>query len=511
MYCNNYSRRMDLARARWGQTCRVNNSGYTPGMESTDHPSGRGDAGRAWLESLPPAKRQSAGAALEALPRDVEGAGESLPLVVAAWILADPSLAAELLDAWLDTADEKGHLSPSFPVVCQWVEWLCRILPDADAFRLRVLPRLARYLEGTFDRYDVKGTALPVWPSAAEALFPEEYAPERFTVDLPVLLWNEAEAFCCLGKDREQDYAKTLDMAEGEQRELDVWLKETFWNVETAMFHRYDQDRNIPDTSPCGVVPLVWRGRTQNMTEALRGRATNGETRGGGVRAHSLFFALLLRTPHNTLVARMLREGLPSAPTAIEAAVWGVLSAAADQARAAYTHDIPAAVRWLDIHGRGVARVGMSVAALLLLLLLGWGIAQRERLPMADLVELERQAQRAADEGQHDRAAMLYGRAARHGRSAYFRYRQAGEWLRQGHGEAAERAYRELLREEPRAPNVRLNLALAVWQQGRREEAVELYREVAQDPALAAYPDVVRRAQLALELAARQMALDRED
>ncbi|MDY0150485.1 MAG: hypothetical protein RBT03_10430, partial [Kiritimatiellia bacterium] len=257
-------------------------------MESTDHPSGQGDAGRAWLESLPPAKRQPAGAALAALPRDLAGAGEALPLVVAAWILADPSVAAKLLDAWLDTADEKGYLRPSFPVVCQWVEWVCRVLPDPTDFRLRMLPKLARYIEGAFDRYDVKGTALPVWPSAAEALFPEEYASERFTVDLPVLLWNEAEAFCCLGKDREQDFAKTLDMVEGEQRELDVWLKETFWNVETAQFHRYDQGRNIPDTSPCGGVPLVWRGRTQDMTEALRGRATNGEMRGGGARSHSL-------------------------------------------------------------------------------------------------------------------------------------------------------------------------------------------------------------------------------
>ena len=58
---------------------------------------------------------------------------------------------------------------------------------------------------------------------------------------------------------------------------------------------------------------------------------------------------------------------------------------------------------------------------------------------------------------------------------------------------------------------MRLNLALAVWQQGRREEAVELYREFAQDPAMAAHPDLIRRAQLALELAVRQIALDRED
>ena len=480
-------------------------------MELTDHPSGRCDAGRVWLESLPSAKRKAAGAALEALPRDIKEAGESLPLVVAAWILADPIMAAELLEAWLDTADEKGHLSPSCPVVCQWAEWVSQALPEGDTFRWRILSKLARYLEGAFDRYDVKGTALPVWPSEAEALFPAEYAPERFTVDLAVLLWNEAEAFCCLGKDREQEYFKTLDMAEGEQRELDVWLKETFWNVDTAMFHRYDLGRNIPDASPCGLIPLVWRGRTQNMTEALRGRATHGEVGIWPVRAQILIFALLLRTPHNTLVARLLREGLTLAPTPIESAVWCVLAAAAEQARTAYTHDIPAAVRWLDTHGRGVARAGLGVAILLLLLLLGRGIVQRERPPVTDLVELERQAQLASGEGRHDRAAMLYGRAARHGRSPYFRYRQAGEWLRQGHGDAAERAYRELLQEEPGAPNVRLNLALAVWQQGRREEAVELYREFAQDPAMAAHPDLIRRAQLALELAVRQIALDRED
>ncbi len=75
---------------------------------------------------------------------------------------------------------------------------------------MRLLPKLARYLEGALIA-TTWGTALPLWPSAEEALFPAEYAPERFTVDLAVLLRNEADAFCRLAEDREEEYAKTLD------------------------------------------------------------------------------------------------------------------------------------------------------------------------------------------------------------------------------------------------------------------------------------------------------------
>ncbi len=75
----------------------------------------------------------------------------------------------------------------------------------------------------------------------------------------------------------------------------------------------------------------------------------------------------------------------------------------------------------------------------------------------------------------------------------------------------AERVYRELLADTSGAPNVRLNLALAVWRQGRREEALRLYREFAEDPAMAAVPGLAERARLAADLAERQLALDRED
>lgn len=468
--------------------------------------------GRAWLESLPASEAKAAAAGLAALPVDAAAAGEALPLVIAAWTLVDPARAADLLEAWLATADAAGNLTPPCPVVCQWAERIVQALPDGEAFRARILPALARCFVREFDRYDVNGFALPLWPSAAEALFPAEYAQDRFTVDLAVLLSNEAESFCCLAQDREAEYAKVLDNAEGEQRELDVWLKESFWDAEESTFHGYQAGGACKrDGSPCGFIPLAWGGRTLEMVEGLRARAATWNPRIWPVRAWVLFFALLLRTPHNTVVARMRRDGLPAGASPVEAAAWGVLSAGADKARAAYIGDVPKSVRWLDAQGRRLARAGLAGAVLLLAGLLGWGVFQRERPPMADLMDLERQAQQASFDGRHAQAAALFGQAARRGRATYFRYRQAGEWMHLGHVDAAEEAYRALLAEEPGSPNVRLNLALAVWRQGRREEALALYRDFAGDPESADYPNLVDRARLAVELIQRQMALDRED
>ena len=79
--------------------------------------------------------------------------------------------------------------------------------------------------------------------------------------------------------------------------------------------------------------------------------------------------------------------------------------------------------------------------------------------------------------------------------------------MRQGQPDLAEAVYRELLVREPEAPNVRMNLALAVVQQGRREEALELYRALADGNE--AYPELAARARLASELIQRQIDLDR--
>ena len=152
-----------------------------------------------------PSGRRDSDAGPEALPLDAASAGASLPLAIAGWTLTDPARAAALLEEWLGTADEKGRLTPPCPVACQWAERVIQALPGGEALRVRLLPKLARYLEGAFDRYDTGGSALPLWPSAEEALFPAEYAPGRFTVDLAVLLWNEADAFCRLAEDREEE------------------------------------------------------------------------------------------------------------------------------------------------------------------------------------------------------------------------------------------------------------------------------------------------------------------
>ena len=74
----------------------------------------------------------------------------------------------------------------------------------------------------------------------------------------------------------------------------------------------------------------------------------------------------------------------------------------------------------------------------------------------------------------------------------------------------AEAAYQEILKEEPDAPNIRLNQALAVLGLGRREEARDLYRAFAESEEGRRHPELRERARLAAELIDQQLALDRE-
>jgi tetratricopeptide (TPR) repeat protein len=480
-------------------------------MDSTDQLSGESGAGGAWLESIPAPSRAAARSALRELPRDAATAGEGLPLAIAAWTAADPSVAASLFEDWLATADGDGNLSPSLPVAAQWAGRIADRLPEPDGFLDRILPTLARCVEREFEHHDAKGSGLPLWPSAAEAMFPSEVAPGRFTVDLAVLLCNEAESFCRLASDREAEYAKALANAEGEQHDLDLWLAQTFWNEEESVFYRYDEGRaSEPDRSPCGWVPLAWGGCSAGMGEALRARAAEAWTSAAWTaRGWIVFFALLLESPQKGLAGQMLRAGLPGPASPLETCVWTVLAAEAERARVEREREVPRAARWIDAHGRRLV-AGLALGAVgLLFALLARGVAMRERPPAADLVELERQARQAAAEGEHGQAAAIYGRAAEQGRSAYFRYRQAGEWMKLGYFEAAEEAYRALLAEEPGTPNAQLNLALAVLMQGRREEALALYRSFAEGPALEDYPDLAARAFLAIDLLTIQLDLDR--
>ena len=466
--------------------------------------------GRAWLDALPAKTAKEAAAAMAALPADAAAAGAHVPLAIAAWTLADPAVAVDLLEEWLAQADENGNLEPACPVACQLAERVVEVWPDSEARMSRLLPALGKILTRAFARFDAGGTGLPRWPSVAEALIPAEFAPGRFTVDLAILLSNEAAAFCRLATGRAELDRASGD-AEGEQRELDVWLNQTFWNEEVSAFDRLDEGaESRPDFSACGFFPLVWEERTEAMSAGLRSRAAELDALDWPPRAWILFFALLLKTPHNSVVAQMRRRGLPDGAAPIEQAAWTVLALGADAARATYLEAIPPAVRWLDAHGRALMRGSLACGAALLVVLLGRGVFQRENRGGGDVDDLERRARIAAEEGEHARAAALYGKAARRGNAAYFRYRQGGEWMRLEQYADAEAAYRDVLARAPDAPNARMNLALAVLQQGRREEALELYRAFAADPASASLPELAGRARLAAELVERQLALDRQ-
>ncbi len=457
------------------------------------------------MDSLSGKMAKDVQAALADLPREATEAGNELPLVIAAWSVADAEVAARLMEEWLATADAEGNVFPACPLLCQLAERVADAQADPERWLLRILPVLARGVVREVDRYDAKGTGLPLWPSAAEAWVPTEFAPNRFTVDLAVLLSNEVSAFCELAKGREE-FNRALDLAESEQRELDEWLNQNFWNEETALFYRYDEaQESVPDVSACGFFPLVWGGRTVEMVEGLRPRTVEWKAESWSARAWVLYFWMLLGTPHHSVVAQMRRAGIPAGASPVEVAAWTVLSASADRL---VSKPRSALVRWLDAHVGGLARTAIVCGVLGLLGLMGWGYAHRESVNATDFSQMERRARLACAEGKHDRAAALYGQAARRGRTAYFRYRQANEWMHLEQFADAERAYRSLLAREPNAPNVRLNLALSIWRQGRLEEALGLYRGFAEAEDGESVPELVSRAQLAMDLVERQMELD---
>jgi len=475
-------------------------------MSSTVEQLPDGTPGRAWLAALSRKRVREAEAALAALPTTVAMAGDSLPLVIVAWCRVDPARAAQLLEQWLSTADAKGVLTPSCVMVCQLVDWIADALPDPEPFLARILSGLARCVEGNAERYDPGGTGLPLWPTKEEAWFPSEYAPGRFTVDLAVLLSNEAAAFCRLAEGHPAVDSAAND-AEGEQRDLDGWLQDQFWNAEESTFYRYDgEGQSLPDPSLCGLIPLVWGMRTAEVTEGIRPRVSEWSHADWPPRAWILFFAMLQRTAHHGVRTQMRSSGLPEGASELETAVWTLLLADSESRQLQSRGERSAPVRWMEAHSQSLRRSFVVGGVLLLTGLMGWQVYHRESTGILDLNQLERRARQACDDGKHGRAAALYGQASQQGRAAYFRYRQAGEWLHLGDSAEAEKTYRALLQEEPEAPNLQMNMALSVLRQGRQEEALELYRHVAADNG--AYPELAARARLAVELIESQRSLD---
>ena len=275
------------------------------------------EPGRAWLESLPVSAATEVAPALAALPRVCGAAGDDLPVVIAAWTLAEPTVAAQLLEDWLATADAVGMLNPPSPVAARLAEHIAEALPDADAeaFMARILPQLAKYLDPLFERYDLRGTGLPFWPSAEEAWFPAEFAQGRFTVDLAVLLANEAASFIRLAAgSSDPEMMRVADIAEGERRELADWLQTSFWDEESSAFDRVEANGEVQPDLLCAGCSADRDGHGGNGCR-LRARlpamlAINGR------RGRSVCFAMLMRTPHHSVVARMrgaVSETLPIA------------------------------------------------------------------------------------------------------------------------------------------------------------------------------------------------------
>ena len=362
------------------------------------------------------------------------------------------------------------------------------------------------------EAYDPEGRGLARWRNREEALFPEDWEEGWVTVDAMVLMSRELHAVMDAGYGGAD--GEGLDFAEGCLRDLDDWLAESFWDPERERMMRWDEEGEEEleeDESPAGFFALAWPGAEAGLTEALRPRCLAsvklGAEGGWTVRGWLKFFEVLLADGvHRQIWSEMARRGLPGEATEAQRAEWERLKDEAWMRR----EEAPGWVRKVEAGGGRAlgALAGVAVAALLGAGAVCWGAGVAGR-GAAEAQAAEREAEAALVEGAWGRAAARWGALAKRGGADgdYYRYREAGALMRGGRWEEGLAACEELLERHPEAPNVRMNRGLCLLRLGRRKEAVEAYRALAEDARGAEeWPSVAVRARRALGLLGEKKA-----
>ncbi len=194
---------------------------------------------------------------------------DTLPLV-AAWRALDVAVARELLRAVFVAQADDGSLprgiTPTgaagaelapWPVFAQCVR-LVEMREPLPAFVEEMRPRLVRYLEWAFRRYDPQGEGRPRWPTAEEALTPETWDSGLCSADLAALLLAELDALRELGAPPD-DMAALRLRAEPMVRAIPSF----FWDAAGNTFRdRYADGRFVARRTFSAVAPLIWRDLT---------------------------------------------------------------------------------------------------------------------------------------------------------------------------------------------------------------------------------------------------------
>jgi len=476
--------------------------------------------------------------------------------LVAAWCRLDPSVAENLLKGIFDLQADNGGFARSYPlqareegispwpllaqaVECAWhatggMPWLKAKLPD-----------LQRYLNWSLDHFLRRSFDRHCWNSASEAFVPEAFLPGGSSADLAAMLLCEIEAFRSL-----------VSLAGGaplDTRCLDEQYELLYANLETLY---WDSGKKcFRDRLPNGefserltlssLLPLAWRYLPDEYIEPSVDLAVQSDLlatlRGFRVAnalptdSHPSPISLLRQSVVVNLIAEagvhsrffesldgVLPElsrlfdparGLPenatqwttSPPDRGGGPEWTSAAGTCLVILASVVHSPEQqrrrpspVVRWLDRH-RGP--VLATCLALLVLCTVAASLLLAFRGTMTP-VQFETNAGLAMEQhrrGNYQEAARIYEALLKKHPSPSLHEKLAAAYFGQQRWEDAEAQYRLAMKEGTNSPAPLLNLGTVLREQGRREEALEMYGRVIKEFG-SGWPQEAARAQAAITL-----------
>lgn len=463
----------------------------------------------------------------------------------AAWSLIDPEVAEDVLKSALACQLPDGSIPaacapdaggpgpcPAWPLFAQATAWVWARRPEA-ALLDYALPRLHRYLVWALGYYDAEQNGTPCWQNRRESIEPDSFEPRLASADLTALLIREIESFVDLCGASVPPYPADRSALSAHRERLAARLENFFWDPAESMFaDRYLDGRRRATRVAPPTLPLLVSGLPSYGREALLKSIRDASRPSGDALASSaaamtriLLLEAMRRNAESDQLTPFARGEFEAAAKrlrgrsgdttvsgaepvspgeapallwpAAPAAAWIVFSAAASGR--AGTGRLPGSIEWLDRHRSLVLRSAIALAASAVLAV-GLAVLVRQSMPRPSIQALAGLAQRHYVEGDYERAIEIYRDLLPGTRGASMVELFLGNaYLKKGEFVSAEKCYVNVLGKDPSSPPARLNLALALYRQGRKREAAEQYTQFVERYGNQ-HPDLALRAQTALKL-----------
>ncbi len=452
--------------------------------------------------------------------------------LVHAWYALRPEIARALLDSLLreQASDGSIPLNPMAPAIADEADPALPYL--AHAFRLAAragldrawfdfaAPRIQQYLEHLLLRLDPDREGLPVWPSSDDAVVPELYEPDRVSTDLPCLLIREINALESVAG---AFAIRSLDLAglQSYREVLRARLRDFLWSPEHGAFwDRYRDGRPVLRQTLSSASPLLMDGLTPtertSVLSALTSRQQLLSDRGAlswvawpedeeAPSVTPLAQLLLLEgleTASAQAEAAALRAALASDPYPLDSAERVALcmdTLAIPPDAALNIRALSPLLLWLDQRRKAVL-VSVALVFVLVNAVILFAVFRRPVLMPQTLETSVGLARRYYAEARYEDAEKLMAQVLASPQRHETAFVEMGNILyRQGKWTEAEAAYRAQQGRPTALAEARHNLAVLLHEQGRPEEALALWREIATNHLVSA-PLVATRARTALRL-----------